>query len=304
MSALRKRTSVPKVCECPKTRHEHGTYHCYASCGCSCDPCMEAARVYRAEQRRRRAEQGPRYVPIGPAQERLAELRRAGIGMRRLSELTGIPHRNLQVIRAGAREGTVQHTIQRETMQALMAFRPTSADVAALRQINATGTRRRLQALAALGWSRAELSRRSGLTPTTVGRLLSAEWCSIGSARTVHSLYESMWDQHPPEDAAGQRQSKARALANAARHGWAVPMAWDDSKIDDPQARPSGMPDGQVSVDQKLDDLVELVESGVPLNEAARRVGYQGGWDSACRVARRRGHPAGELNRRDMAVAA
>lgn len=96
------------------------------------------------------------------------------------------------------------------------------------------GTRRRIQALQALGWSRAEIARRMGYggqggelraimaTSSTVNRATAAK---------VEAVYAELSMTRPTG------QGAARARTRAARHGYAPPLAWDD--IDDPNERPN-----------------------------------------------------------------
>lgn len=297
--ARRTRSRIPVVCVCPRARHVHGTYPSYAACGCGCDPCSAAATRQRAEARDRLRAEGPAFLPIGPVREHVEMLRAQGIGTHRLAGIAGVSARLIQAIVTGTRgpRDGEQHTVNRKAAEALLAVRPSAALIAPSRQIDATGTRRRLQALAVLGWTRAELARRTGLTATSVGRLMRADSCAISSARKVHTVYEALWDQVPPQGTSTQRQAVSRALADAARRGWVPPMAWDDDSIDDPAAQPSATRGSALRAVERLDELLFLARAGVALPEAARRAGYAS-WSSAQETARRRGHAVARLAER------
>lgn len=243
------------------------------------------------------------HVPIGPIRAHVAQLRAAGIGTARIAELSGLPLHTVQSIRAGRRSGkeAPQQMVRTRTADRLLAVRPSPALVAGRRLIDATGTRRRLQALAAIGWSRARLAGHTGLRPHTIGHLLTGDVCTLAAARTVHGLFETLWGQAPPTGTGPERQAKARTLADARRRRWVAPMAWDEEAIDDPAARPVLALRHRTTAQDRLDELVWLVESGVSIDDSARRAGYSE-TDSARSVARRSGHRAHDLMRKVAAA--
>ena len=98
--------------------------------------------------------------------------------------------------------------------------------------IDGTGTNRRLQALAALGWPQSELASRLGFTFQNVSRLALEGRVNRDTAAKVRALYDELSMTVGPS-------KRARDLALG--KGWAVPLAWNDDSIDDPAARPSKM---------------------------------------------------------------
>lgn len=297
--ASRTRSRIPVTCTCPRARHIHGTYPSYAACGCGCDSCSAAATRQRAESRIRLRREGPAFVPIEQVRAHVEELRAHGLGTRRLAEISGVSARLIQAIVTGTRgpRDGQQYTVNRKAAAALMNVRPSAALIAPSRLIDATGTRRRLQALLTIGWSRAELARRAGLTPTATGRLMLADTCAISSARKVHTLYGDLWDQAPPSATGPQRQTAARARADAQARGWVSAMAWDDDSIDDPTAHPTTDQTGLIPAVDRLDELLFLARAGTNLHEAARRAGYSS-WSNAQRIAYRHDHPVARLAER------
>lgn len=96
------------------------------------------------------------------------------------------------------------------------------------------GTRRRLHALTAVGWSAHALAERLGVTQGVVAALSTrTKRVHPSTAAAVRRLYDDLWDQTPP--AAGSE----RARRYAAAQGWPPPMAWDDDDLDDPAATPN-----------------------------------------------------------------
>lgn len=96
--------------------------------------------------------------------------------------------------------------------------------------VDATGTTRRLRALAAVGWSNSELGKRAGVDHSTVCQWANSRRVRVATAATVRRLYEELSMTPGPS-------TKVRQLA--AKRGWPPPLAWDDDRIDDPAARPN-----------------------------------------------------------------
>lgn len=103
--------------------------------------------------------------------------------------------------------------------------------------IDRTGTRRRLEALHAVGWSGGALGR---LLNLSVQAMFDARTLDRpiypGTAQRIADLYDQLWDKPPPETTPSERMGAAKARNLARRNGWPPPMAWDD--IDDPACRP------------------------------------------------------------------
>lgn len=95
--------------------------------------------------------------------------------------------------------------------------------------IGGCGTRRRLQALAALGWSTTQLADRLDRPATRISRWRSARTVSVEHALTVRSAYDALAMTPGPSQ---------QARRSALQRGWSPPLAWDEENIDDPTARP------------------------------------------------------------------
>jgi hypothetical protein len=99
--------------------------------------------------------------------------------------------------------------------------------------IDATGVRRRLQALAALGWSYRNIAAASALHNSDVLRLIHANVAHKDSAAKVAAVYDRL-SMRAPRPSSGTTRARQAAL----RKGWLPPLAWDDETIDDPAAQP------------------------------------------------------------------
>jgi hypothetical protein len=173
------------------------------------------------------------FTDAAPVREHVLALRKAGIGWRQAECLAGVPGSTVARLLF---QGTKM--ITRRSAEAILAVRPVSHwQVAAEGVIvDATGTRRRLQALIACGWSQPQLGARLGMQGTNLGRLMAGPGVRAGTARAVAVLYDELWNTPPPERTHVERQAAARARNRADRNGWPRPGAWDDDKIDDPGA--------------------------------------------------------------------
>jgi hypothetical protein len=123
--------------------------------------------------------------------------------------------------------------------QRLLAVTPAMVEQRAVRR-DATGTRRRLQALIALGHPAASLAHRLGADPRRVKCVVRGTTATVTSLMhsAVHDLYDQLWDVHPAEQTMAERKAAAAARALAASRGWPTPAGLDDDRIDDPAYRP------------------------------------------------------------------
>jgi hypothetical protein len=105
---------------------------------------------------------------------------------------------------------------------------------------DATGARRRLQALIALGHPAASLAHRLQIAPRRVSSLVYGTTVTVTPCMhaAVCELYDQLWDVPPPERTLAERKAAAAARTLAASQGWPTPMGVDDDRIDDPAYRP------------------------------------------------------------------
>lgn len=224
----------------------HGTYGKYCTERCRCAECRAANRDRNRRWARNKAMVAhgmadPLWVDAEPVRRHVQALMAAGMGVPRIQQTSGVTKGVLIRLVYGrpGRGEAPSRKIRPANAARLLAIRaPLPADGAA---IDATGTRRRLQALVAIGWSGAELMRRIGAVGTDFPKLLGRDRVLARTARAVHALYDQLWDTTPPTSTRWERATRSRALAFAAARGWAPPQAWDDDTIDDPTAAPRGI---------------------------------------------------------------
>jgi hypothetical protein len=160
--------------------------------------------------------------------------------------------------------------------------------------VDATGARRRLQALATLGYDSDYLAPLIGRRRETTFSLLTGRQPKVAREHDerIRRVYDDLWDKPRVGATKGERISISKAKGRAIRRGYAPPLQWDDDSIDDPNAEPMQGVEGSV-VDWQLIDrvLAGRAEASVlavaEKREAARAVLARGG--TATQIAKRLG---------------
>ncbi|HET6635108.1 MAG TPA: hypothetical protein VFH77_08765, partial [Streptomyces sp.] len=119
--------------------------------------------------------------------------------------------------------------IRRSTADKLLAVQP--GQHGGIGRVPAVATRRRLQALYAVGHGSYLLAAAAGLSGNGVANIAEGRVSdvTVPTRDAIAGVYR---------DLAGQPGPSQRARNIAARHGWAPPACWDDDTIDDPHAIP------------------------------------------------------------------
>lgn len=104
------------------------------------------------------------------------------------------------------------------------------------RLVDATGTRRRIEALGALGWTGAQIGVEMGVSGAQIGQLRAQRQVTRPLAARMVEVYERLATTRPPETTRTERHNASRQRNKAARLGWLPPLAWLD--IDDPDEHP------------------------------------------------------------------
>ena len=223
---------------------EHGTYaRSVSGCELQCTPCKKAKRDYSRRRARLIAYgQWAPWVDADPVRIHVKELQALGLGTPRISRAAGLAQSVLNRLLYGEPHLNRPPTrsMRPEIAQRILAVSATSGPLAGVVRVDATGTRRRLQALIYLGWTMEQLGADIGASATAVYRSLRNPKVSADRAASVAELYDRLWDQRPRAATPHERTTASKARNMAAARGWAPPMAWDDDTIDDPNAKPEG----------------------------------------------------------------
>lgn len=231
-------------CTHPGHPHEHGTRAAYVRDRCRCRPCTDAnTNEWRAAVREQTFGAPSPYIDATDTREHIQWLRRNGVGVEQIAKIVHTSATHIREIdrstqRTGGRPPITQ--IRADLAQRVLAVQPTDAYRSPHSQIDATGTRRRLQALAAIGWPPAELATMLGRTTTKFRTLFTCGSVQVQTAQRVSALYDQLWDTSPTRTSASD---EARVIA--AEQGWLPPLAWDDIDTDpDPDpSTPNAKPD-------------------------------------------------------------
>ncbi|MEQ4726255.1 hypothetical protein [Nonomuraea sp. B19D2] len=156
------------------------------------------------------------------------QLLRRTMSVREIAEASGITGTSIWNILLHG-----QKTVMPATEAKILAVTPINGYVL----LDSIGARRRVQALATMGWTGETVGRRvamrRGDTWANITRILQGQRITASLAHEVHVVYADLCRRVPPNDVAARR---ARARAQRAR--WAPPAAWEAVDIDDPDARP------------------------------------------------------------------
>lgn len=259
---------------------EHGSYACYVA---KCPDCP------REDQRASKNAYGRRvhrlkaygrwqpYLDAEPVRQHVNELRAAGMGGERIAELAGVPYKLVSALIWGVEGLPPSGLIRPWNAEKILAVQASLDLLAPCALIDATGSRRRLQALQANGWAQRALAKRIGMGRSQTHLIVGAKTTFVRAetARTIRDLYEQMWDQVPPEETPTEKRTASIARRVAREHGWAKPMQWDDDTIDDPEAEPESQdPSGKRH--RRLppaEDIDWLVQGGDSIEVIADRFG-------------------------------
>lgn len=154
------------------------------------------------------------------------------------------------------------------------------------KSVDATGTRRRVEALCRLGWSTTQIAERIDMIQNQLWMTTQQDTVYVTTAARVAEAYEVLSMTVPPTTTTSERISVSRTRAHAIRAGFAPPLAWDN--IDDPSERPNlgGIDDeiDPVVVDRLL-HLERIKSTPDEKREAMRRWLAQGRSESSLCLA-------------------
>jgi DNA-binding transcriptional regulator YdaS (Cro superfamily) len=140
------------------------------------------------------------FTDAAPAREHVRSLQAQGLGWQRIAELAGVAPPTVSSMLYGRSGRPPTARIRTATAGALLAFRPALDDLPATAPVAAAGTCRRLQALAAAGWSAQCLAGRLGVSKTHVCKVIRGRYPRVtaATARAVRGLCDELWDRPPP----------------------------------------------------------------------------------------------------------
>lgn len=178
------------------------------------------------------------FTDAAAARRHVLAIKATGMGLAGIVKHTGVSVGSLEHLLYGKAPYPPAATIRTENSHALLAYWPSLDDYEAGAVIDATGTRRRIQALAAAGWSAKAIQ--GHIDSVTVGaleKLRIRTKVTAGLARAVRDFYDQV-SAKTAEDYGVEPWLATRTRTYATKHQWAGPEAWDPDTIDDPDAHP------------------------------------------------------------------
>lgn len=187
--------------------------------------CQQAAhtRGYCETHYRRRLHTGRYgYRDATTAREHIVELRRLGWTWQAIADTAGLS----TYVAHNVHRGTTRRVL-RESETAILSVPLIRYE--SHRGVSAIGARRRVQALARLGWPNHEIARRIGCSPRSLPTLLSRGRLSTRLSFRIAAVYSELRHTLGPSRI---------TIAKAMQHGFEPPAAWIAETIDDPEAHP------------------------------------------------------------------
>ncbi len=232
--AERLQARVTRECTHPQASHQHGTRAAYVRDRCRCTDCTAAntAASHTATRERVYGRWHP-YVDATPVRDHIAALRTAGIGVERIAQLAGLSVSHIRQLAEHIHSGSpATHRVRPSTAARVLCVGINNSSWAPSSRVDATGTRRRLQALIAIGWAPELLAAELGRRPNSLLRSMTSPSVTARTAHGVVGIYEQLWNATPPQTTSDQRAAAEAARARAAAHDWLPPLAWDDIDTD------------------------------------------------------------------------
>lgn len=227
---------------------------------CTCDPCVAARRRY---QNRRQAMHDLGHsglVPSARAAWHTRALAEAGMTWSEITAAAGVSRGVLQKLLAPTGH---EITILTATQQRLLAVPLPAGGAGGERRVDGVGTRRRLRALARLGWTCEALAPRLGVSAERVAQWRCAVRVTAATRVRVRALYEVLENSVGPS---------SRLAALAARSGWWAPAVWDGLDVDDPAAVPT-VERAARRTEVAVEETEFLTSMGVPRHVIASQLG-------------------------------
>jgi hypothetical protein len=232
------------------------------------------ARNRRQHYRRTMKAQGQwnPWFDASIVREHMAMLRKQGITLKRIAELSDTPLGEINSITYGTGRAHI-NKVRTEIAERILNLRPTWEGIPDTAFMPATGLTRRLQGLVAVGWPPPVLADRLVVQLTYLNRILRGVHPRVTGRfhRTVQALYDQLWNTDPANCGVNSALIK-RAKARAHSHAWSLPAAWDDELIDDPEAQPS-ICDATPRYIALAENCGELERQGYTREQIAERLG-------------------------------
>lgn len=236
---------------------------CYLR-GCRAEACKQADYRYMSALRLDHHRGQRRRTDATQTRHHIERLTAAGWTQAQIARTAPVAARSIAGILRG------QCDVANTTAAAILGI-PIGPPPDSTRDVDSTGTVRRIRALVAIGWPLAHLAPRFGLHVTALGRIANGqlEHVRAVTADTIALDYRHLARIPGPS---------VRARRHATTRGWHGPAAWDDRTIDNPLALPDvDGPEPVLSRDELAElrrkEITHLAGYGASPEEIAVRLG-------------------------------
>ncbi|MFI5739118.1 hypothetical protein ACIA9I_12185 [Streptomyces anulatus] len=222
-----------------KEAPHHNTLTCYVKYECRLPECVE--RYTQRNQERRVTQANGTWsglIDAEPVRQHLLKLHEAGISIYRVAELAGMDYKKVRIY--------TQHAYsykepRRRRITPVVAARLLALDINEITpaKVDPTGLRRRVQALAAVGWPRETVIRRAGLSARNAWKITDQPTVLASTMQAVTAVYDDLSCRNPLRNGVS-KNSVSRTKNRAAANRWPTPKYWArfPGAIDDPHFTP------------------------------------------------------------------
>ncbi|MER6534364.1 hypothetical protein ABT215_11235 [Streptomyces sp900105755] len=249
----------------------HNNLTCYTDYRCRLPECVD--RYNEWSRARWRAMADGTWQPLldaEPVRQHLLTLHAAGITIFRVAALTGMSHRSVRAYTQHdyGNKAPRRRRVTREVAERILAIDPEQHTPG---NVHPIGSRRRFEALAAIGWPSIHVAKTAGINPSNRTVIFTRTVLRATTAAKITDAYEQLKHQKP--ERRGIRKGSITTVKIRAReNGWPPPSYWDDAGgIDDPDFEPRY---GITRLEIVAQDANEVMRfSGLDRQAAADRLG-------------------------------
>jgi transposase len=229
-TAIRSRPATAKT-EPP----HHNNLTCYTDYRCRLPECVDRYNAWNRERlHAKKAGTYSVFVDAEPARQHILQLQRTGMSADAIAAAAGVTIQSiLEFVRPIPSQGRGR---RRRTTPANQAkILAVTLDDRTIGRIDATGTRRRIQALVTLGWPVRIIARHAGLADQNAHGLLQRPRVYVATAKAIATAYDDLRTRRPEKHGVTKAHIVV-AKNRAARHRWEPPKYWDQhpGAIDNP----------------------------------------------------------------------
>jgi hypothetical protein len=215
---------------------QHGTLAMRRRGECAtnpCDLCLDAGRRYERRRTKLKTMGRSPYVDATPTRTHIQKLLTSGMSVRQIEAASGINRTAIRCIIGDFPGRKPSKGIRPATENSIQAVRANLGPIpGGTATVDGAGTRRRIQALQAIGYPTRYLAQRLGAGPTSQLQIARRNRVRASTARDVAALYALLESTPGPSH---------RVAITAQARGFLAPAWWDADTIDDPNTEPDGL---------------------------------------------------------------